>query len=265
MHGRSHDGKTEYQCQKLKNFSATKAYYTSHCAEFCSKVTECIKARLYWSNLQQLRDIIFVLATQGWQKAVDENDSLECIDRLVQQFSIPLESAWADIGEIHSEFEAVLQYATLYVSLSTFDYRAVWWRLFHAPCASEWVNILILAELLLSLPASNGNLQRLFSQLNIIKSNERTSLADDTLDELLMVSTMNSPLKDFNPDKAIDLWWEDKVHRPTQKQRKQYKKQNSKMLVTPLVLIQTFSKRMLVDWPKCGSDPRDEGHLACLG
>ena len=36
------------------------------------------------------------------------------------------------------------------------------------------------------------------------------------------------------------------------------------MLVTPLVLIQIFSKKMLVDWPKCGSDPRDEGHLACL-
>ena len=40
---------------------------------------------------------------------------------------------------------------------------------------------------------------------------------------------------------------------------------NSKMLVTPLVLIQIFRKRMLVDWPKCRSDPRDEGHLACLG
>jgi len=36
------------------------------------------------------------------------------------------------------------------------------------------------------------------------------------------------------------------------------------MLVTPLVLIHIFSKRMLVDWPKCGSDPQDEGHLACL-
>ena len=156
------DGKTEYQCQELKNFSATKAYYTRHYAEFCSKVTECIKARLSWSSLQQLRDIIFVLASQGWQKAVDENDSLKAIDRLVQQFSIPLESAGADIGEIHSEFEAVMQYATMYISLSTFDYRAVWWRLFHAPCASEWVNILILAELLLSLPASNGNLERVF-------------------------------------------------------------------------------------------------------
>jgi len=36
------------------------------------------------------------------------------------------------------------------------------------------------------------------------------------------------------------------------------------MLVTPLVLIQSFSKRMLVDCPKCWPDPRDEGHLACL-
>jgi len=30
------------------------------------------------------------------------------------------------------------------------------------------------------------------------------------------------------------------------------------------MLIQSFSKRMLVDWPNCGSDPQDEGHLACL-
>jgi len=36
------------------------------------------------------------------------------------------------------------------------------------------------------------------------------------------------------------------------------------MMVSPSVLIQIFSKRMLVDWPKCGSDPPDEGHLACL-
>ena len=36
------------------------------------------------------------------------------------------------------------------------------------------------------------------------------------------------------------------------------------MWVTPLELIQILSRRMRVGWPKCGSDPRDEGHLACL-
>ena len=68
----------------VRNFSAAKAYYASHCAEYCSKVIECIKARLSWSNLHQLRDITFFLASQEWQKAVDESDPLEAVDRLVQ-------------------------------------------------------------------------------------------------------------------------------------------------------------------------------------
>ena len=50
------DGEYEYQCQKLNNFLAAKAYYTSHYGEFCSKITEYIKSRLTWSNLQQLRE-----------------------------------------------------------------------------------------------------------------------------------------------------------------------------------------------------------------
>ena len=185
---------------------------------------ERIKARLAWSDLQQLRDIIFVLSTQGWQKVDD--DSLEAVERLVQQFSFPLESAGGDtcIGEIHSEFEAMLQYATAYISLSTLDYHAVWWHLYHALCASEWINALILVEILFSLPASNGSLERVFSQVNVIKSNKRTSLTNDTLDDLLMVSTMCSPLKDFNPNKAVDLWWREKVRRPNQKSRKQHEK-----------------------------------------
>ena len=40
--------------------------------------------------------------------------------------------------------------------LSTLEYRAVWWRFFHAPSASEWANALVLIQLLFSLPASNG-------------------------------------------------------------------------------------------------------------
>ena len=70
------------------------------------------------------------------------------IDRLVQHFTIPLQNADALVDEILAEFDAVLQYATQYISLSTMDYRAVRWRLFHAPSASEWNNTLTLAEML---------------------------------------------------------------------------------------------------------------------
>ena len=62
------NGKVLYQCQDLKNFSAAKSYYESHYKRYCSQIADSIKARLSWSNLQQFRDIIFVLATQGWKK-----------------------------------------------------------------------------------------------------------------------------------------------------------------------------------------------------
>ena len=61
---------------------------------------------------------------------MDEKDKLEAIDRLVQHFTIPLQTAGALVDEIHAEFDAVLQYAIQYISLFTMDYRAVWRRLF---------------------------------------------------------------------------------------------------------------------------------------
>ena len=140
------DNKMTYQCQELKNFSTAKSYYANHYSEYCSKITECVKSRLAWSDLQQLRDIIFVLASQGWQKALDESNSLEAIDRLTAQFSIPLQRAGAVLEEIRSEFDGIMQYASQFISLSVLVYHAVWWRVFHAPCAAEWSNALTLGS-----------------------------------------------------------------------------------------------------------------------
>lgn len=99
----------------------------------------------------------------------------------VNRFSVPLEAANIQVEKIHAEFDAMLHYAIQYVSLATLEYRAVWWRLFHAPNSSEWVNALALIELLFSLPASNGKLERVFSQLNVIKSNKQVQLSNKTL------------------------------------------------------------------------------------
>lgn len=196
-------------------------YYASHYTEHCDAVTECIKSRMRWSDLQVLRDIILVLATQGWQKLVDEKNSLEAVDRLVTQFSIPLTGAGAQLEEIHTEFENVLEYSIQYISLSTLNYRASWWRIFCAPCASDWRNVLVLVELLFSLPS---RLEHTFSQVDVIKTNKKTKLSNETLDDLLMLTSNNVKLKDFNPDAAINLWSRDKIRRPNQKERKKYKR-----------------------------------------
>ena len=40
---------------------------------YCSSVTDCLKTRLAWSDLQLVRDVVMVLETQGWQKIVDDH------------------------------------------------------------------------------------------------------------------------------------------------------------------------------------------------
>ena len=89
------------------------------------------------------RDMIVMLATQGWQKIIEQGslapiqseNMLDAIDRLVHHFQIPLESAGADTTEIRNEFEALIGYAAQFMSLSTMDYQSVWWRacLMHLP------------------------------------------------------------------------------------------------------------------------------------
>ena len=111
-----------------------------------------------------------------------------------------------------------------FISVATLDYRGVWWRTFNAPTSSEWPNALTLVELLFSLPASNGKLERVFSQLNVIKTNKRTSLTNEALNDLLLIATESIPLSEFCPDPAIDLWWKARVRRPHQRKRKTYVK-----------------------------------------
>ena len=109
-----------------------------------------------------MRDVIFMLGPHSWENAVEEDDSMDAISGLVKKFTVPLQGASVNTEEIVGEFIALVQYAIQFISISTLDYRAVWWRLFHAPTASEWSNVLILAMLLFSLPTSNGKLERVF-------------------------------------------------------------------------------------------------------
>lgn len=69
-----------------------------------------------------IRDVNFVLATHGWQKIMDEEetsqlegtdgkDVLEPLGRLGKRFEIPLEAAGADLSQLQKEFMEMLQYA----------------------------------------------------------------------------------------------------------------------------------------------------------
>ena len=125
-----------------------------------------------WSDWEMIRDIITTLATQGWEKILEDDLPLDFIERLAERFGTPLQGAQVDLSTVKEEFKSLLQYAVQFISLATIEYRAVWWRIFHSPSASEWSNALVLVQLLFSLPASNGKLEHIFSQMNVIKTNK---------------------------------------------------------------------------------------------
>jgi len=81
------------------------------------------------------------------------------------------------------------------LSVHCFVYLGVWWRLFHATVASERLNALTLVELLSSLPSSNGIVERVFSQMRVIKTKKRSLLSNKALDDLLAITSEPVPLK----------------------------------------------------------------------
>jgi len=209
--------KNVYQLQKLKNLREVKSMFESNYQLYCSKITNCIKQCLEWSDLQLFRDIIEILATQGWQKIVDEmqdetGNSTEpwlSITRTSTRFKIPLENAGIDVDAILLEFKEMVECAIQFLSLSMMDCQAVWWHLFHCPCSAEWKNCLSLIELLFSLPASNGKLERIFSQLKTIKTEKRSLVNNEQLDDLLSLNADAIPLENFDANPSIDLCWQE--------------------------------------------------------
>ena len=147
---------------------------------------------------------MLLLYTKGWQKAVDKSDNLEAIDRLVTGFTIPLQSAGSQIEETHAQCIALLEYATQYVSLSTMDYRGVWWCCFHASSTSEWTNTLTLGELLFSLPVSNGTLERVFFHRLGLSTTREHYYEMKNFDDLLIVATDDLMLNESSPDAMVE-------------------------------------------------------------
>ena len=79
--------------------------------------------------------------------------------------------------------------------------------------AKKWTNVLAIAELLLCLPVANGRVERVFSHLKLIKNNRRTRLGEDTLDQLLRIYVEGPPLSDWDPTRALELWYMEKTRR----------------------------------------------------
>lgn len=108
----------------------------------------------------------------------------------------------------------MISYAQTYLNLSTEDYKVIFWKLFNSPDASKWSNVLTVVELLFCLPLANGSLERMFSKLKVIKTDRRSCLGEDTLDQLLRINIEGPAPSHWDAAPAMQLWWSEKIEGP---------------------------------------------------
>lgn len=176
------NGKKEYQGATLQGYSTRTL---ESCRDQAMKDLKCLDESmrdwLEWSDVKMLRSILVFLDTQGWQiKAscpATSSDSDEpeaddglseiksAIEFIVQVFREPLEAKHVSLSSLHDEIEETVEYARGYVAIQTESYLKIWYRLNTSPDSSKWPNVLLLSELLFSLPFSSGSIERMFSGL----------------------------------------------------------------------------------------------------
>ena len=85
---------------------------------------------------------------------------------------------------------------------------------------------------------ANGRVERIFSQLKLIKTERRTCLAIDRLDSLLRIAADVPPLSKWDASGAVQRWWGDK------KRCKVKDTQNGKKRL--LMMIQTAAMKICI-------------------
>ena len=69
-------------CTSCSVLLRQKSISTANFNEFCASVSTCFRTRLAWSDLQLIRDIIFVMETQGWQKILDDESEVGIVKKV---------------------------------------------------------------------------------------------------------------------------------------------------------------------------------------
>ena len=87
------EGSEVYQCQDLTHFSEAISLYSAKYEYYCSRVSDHTTSRLSWSDLELIRDIIFMLSTHRREKALEEDNDMAAIDCIVERFAVPLQGA----------------------------------------------------------------------------------------------------------------------------------------------------------------------------
>ena len=188
-------------------------YYRHHKDQLAEAVLVCLKQRMSSQHLDLLTHILTVLATHGWDRNGDVSFSDAAVTAFSTRFVNPLQKAGIDTSVLLDEWKDMAGYSKQYLNLVQESYQVIWWKLFNASCSSKWSNELGPVELLFCMPIINGHVERVFSSLKRIKTDLRSSLSEDHLDDLLKISVDGPLHQNWDSISAVRLWRKDKQRR----------------------------------------------------
>ena len=196
-----------YQKAELKQHDRALEFMKSHYVQWVAAIEACILKRLKTQapELELLTHAITLLSTHGWEHSETPVFGYAAVENICHWFRVPLERAGVDRSLVQEEWDDMVEYSKEYLNLVQEDYKIIWWKLFNAVDAKKWSNILAVIELLFCLPIANGRVERVFSQLKLIKNTRRTCLCEDTLDHFIKINVEGPPLTDWDPNRAVEL------------------------------------------------------------
>jgi len=128
------------------------------------------------------------------------------IRHLLDFFRSKLEDKGCDMILVLNQWRALKTLVSMQMK-HCMDFNSVWATLLSkAPYKEDFKDVLHLVEIMLVIPISSAECERMFSAMKRVKSDERCSLASSTLDNLVRISKHGPNIEAFDPSKAIDKW-----------------------------------------------------------
>ena len=213
------DGKIRYFYQevKFKKFQISKNNVKENYIEAIRNITACMEER--FSNLYEsplFKHMVCMLDVSTWPTASSaEKFGDQEITEMTNYFANLFSTGPTRVDKIPQEWLVLKSYMLPIISNNKKTYYLNIWKIVFSNqgIVKECRTVFDIFELFLICPFTNAKLERMFSCMNRVKNDWRSSLSRDRLDVLLCVSEDGPSLEEFNPDASIDCWYTDKVCR----------------------------------------------------
>ena len=154
------------------------------------------------------------------QEEDEEDDKAEiraAAEHISSIFWEPLEAKNACLVSLNDKVDEIVDFCRKYLDVLE-DYKKVWYKLHTTHDARNWPNVLLLSQLLFSLPFTNSIIKRAFCAMKVVKTDRCTNLLTSTLDDLMEIN-VEGPTQKTSPlmmlySSGRQTEWEDLIREP---------------------------------------------------